>query len=182
MPSACQVSQRRAVPSSGHLRRAGGAPSDDRDRPARWGGIGLQIRRRGRRPSRDGAGVEPSAPSRWRRPSRLGPDDRMRGPAGRIERRHGSRPPARRWGRPARPCVPPARTRPGAPGWPGAGRQEVVDERVRGLHAGGERLVVGRAGQGVQPDQAMAVAPQPRRLAAPRARDRRGPSRRSRRR
>ena len=45
-----------------------------------------------------------------------------------------------------------------------AGRQEVVDVRVGGAHAAGERLVAGRAGQRVEPDEPMAVAAQARGL------------------
>ena len=39
-----------------------------------------------------------------------------------------------------------------------AGRQEVVDVREGGAHPGGERLVAGRAGERVEPDEAVAVA------------------------
>ncbi len=42
-----------------------------------------------------------------------------------------------------------------------AGRQEVVDVRVGRAHPAGQRLVAGRAGQRVEPDQPVAVAPQP---------------------
>ncbi len=45
-----------------------------------------------------------------------------------------------------------------------AGRQEVVDVRIGGAHPAGQRLVAGRAGQRVEPDQAMAVAAQAGRL------------------
>ena len=46
----------------------------------------------------------------------------------------------------------------------GAGRQEVVDVRIGRAHAAGERLVAGRAGQRVEPDQPVAVPPESGRL------------------
>ena len=46
-----------------------------------------------------------------------------------------------------------------------AGRQEVVDVRVGRPHPAGERLVAGRTGQRVEPDQAVAVATETRGLA-----------------
>ncbi len=46
----------------------------------------------------------------------------------------------------------------------GPGRQEVVDVRVGGPHPAGQRLVAGRAGQWVEPDEAVAVAPEARGL------------------
>ena len=46
----------------------------------------------------------------------------------------------------------------------GAGRQEVVDVREGGPHPAGQRLVAGRAGQRVEPDQPVAVAAQAGRL------------------
>ena len=44
------------------------------------------------------------------------------------------------------------------------GRQEVVDVRVGRAHPAGQRLIAGRAGQRVEPDQPVAVAPQAGRL------------------
>src|SRR5215218_1906610 len=46
----------------------------------------------------------------------------------------------------------------------GTRRQEVVDERERGLHARGERLVAGCRGEGVEPHEPVAVAPEASRL------------------
>ena len=63
----------------------------------------------------------------------------------------------------------------------GPGGQEVVDVREGRAHPAGERLVAGRAGQRVEPDQPMAVAAQSRGLGRDERPGRPGPSRRSRR-